>query len=150
MAGNPVRYAEDTLGVHTVFDATKTVLDGRTSHQRTLVSLLARKRELAERYLQAEALLISSERGANPELSQAAFDRHFKTTAALDDDLRDLRDQQHAVQHEIDVIEADLKAYEASLRMNVARMEELGGLLHFFAAAKQQTHTSTPPQGAAS
>lgn len=136
MAGNPVQYAENVLGVHSVFDATKTALDGLTIHQRRLVELFAEKRALAEQYLQAEASLINSERGANPEMSQAAFDRHFKTTAALDDDLRDLRDQQHAVQNVIDSNEADLKVLEASLRMNVARMEELGGLLHFYAAAR--------------
>jgi hypothetical protein len=147
MTGGPVRYAEDTLGVHRT-DAAVTERLGELAAANAVASgLHHQKRQIAERLLLAEADIVADERAANPEMSQAAFDRHIKTALALSTRCQALRGEQIEVQHQIDLAENGVREIEFHVRHGIARLEELGGLLRFYAAARKH-NTSTPPQGA--
>lgn len=131
-----VNYAEQMLHVHEVYDEAKAALEGLRHAQRAVIDLAAERRQLNETMTDVEMVLAGETRAANPDLSQAAFERMMKEVLHADGDLKRLRARSMELQSKHEEAEAAVREHEFILRVKAARMEELGGLLAFYGASK--------------
>lgn len=135
---NPaLEYAEQTLGVHSCYEAAQaarsdldeivTGLDKAQDTRRTLVE------EIADR----EADLLIEERGKHADSSANWMEQHMKTVKRKDEQLSDLRRRLNDAQATIAGLEYDADMVKFQIKIQCARMEELGGYLNYLAAIKQ-------------
>lgn len=85
----------------------------------------------------AEMELISTERGLNPTMSMAAFERHLKVVFHDDDKLKDLKAELANETAYLSNLEVTEKQDRAFLQMESARMYELGGYLHYLSSSRR-------------
>lgn len=138
MAGkvNPVTYAEETLGVHRVYEevvAKRNELDdilGELSDKRD------KRRVIEQGISDREMDIVSDERGKHPDMSEAGMTRHLKTVFAKDPLIAPLRQQLLELNNDIDGLEFDKAMAEYDIKIGLARMNELGGYLQYLAVAK--------------
>lgn len=135
---NAVQYAQDTLGVHDVHNEANAALAALGAAQNTLNAATSEIRSLHEALADRETDLTMAERASNADMSQTAFDKYIKQVVQKDRDHADLRDTLVAAQNRRDDAEAQVRQAEMRIRIATARMEELGGLLAFYAAAKSK------------
>lgn len=141
-----IDFAKNTLAVDAVFDEARAALDELEDRQETLAKTSARRRNIEAEIADREIELIAEHRAANAEMSQAAFDRHMKVVLQQDDQLLDLRTTREAHVSEHERAEYDAERAKLQVRLLSARMEELGGLLHFYAAVKIASSSDTTTQ----
>lgn len=134
VAGNPVVYAEHTLKVHAVYEKALEELDRYEVARGALVSAQSALRFAREELADHEADFTVICRGENPKLSATAFDRMLKVSLQQDSKHRDLRRHIAELQEEVDSAELDVKTLDRRLEVAVSRMNELAGLLTFYAA----------------
>ena len=130
-------YAENTLGVHKVFEealAFEKELDEITT---ALDKAQDARRDLDAQIEDREMNLLIEERGKHPDHSQAAFDRHLKEVYFKDDTLKRLKMSRDAKSGEVNGLQLDHDFIKQRMRVRAARMEELGGYFSFLAVTKQ-------------
>ena len=142
---NPVQYAEDVLNVHGVFDEAESVYIRYTTALDAHTDNVAAVRTLREGLADAEAEVSVRERAANPDQSVTAFEKHLKDVLRNDSEVRKIRHNLMEAQYAADQSEADIKRHDGKLKMLAARMEELGGLLNYFAATKMAASKKQAP-----
>jgi hypothetical protein len=141
----PVDYAEITLGVHDVYaEAVKTqsVLTGAQSR---VVAATRERRHTEELLAETEQEVIAELRAKYADVSDTAFQRLAKQELVKDKRMRDLRDKHREAQAGADLAEAEQRAAEFQLRLLTARMNEIGGLLFFYGAAKMASTQARKP-----
>lgn len=137
-----LRYAEDTLGVHTTHAAAIESRDKLDSLHNDLLQC-KNKRRFLESYLQdREMELLEEQRGANPDMSQAAFERHMKVVLSNDGDVRETRDELATLAGEIDDLQYKIEIIHLDIKIAVARLQELGGYFEFLAVIKQANNAN--------
>lgn len=137
MTSRSLKYAEETLGVHACYqraEGYRTSLDGTVSE---LDKAQDRKRILADLIADREMDLLIEERGKHATMSGAELERHMKIVKHQDSTLRGWRAELLGVSGQISGLEYDADMLRVSIKIEVARMEELGGYLKFLAAIKQ-------------
>lgn len=142
---NPVQYAEQTLGVHTVYDQASALLAEVDGARADVVRTAHELRRLREQLADREADLVTDERVSNPDMSATAFEKHLPVAKQRDPELKKLRAQLIATQYDHDGFEAVVKVLDRKLDVAGARMAELGGLLQFFAAVKNASISVQAP-----
>lgn len=136
MTAKALAYAEDTLGVHRVYDD---AAGFRIKLDEILTELSAardKKRDLEFRLSDQEQLIAADEWGKHPDMAQTRMDKHLKSAFWKSDDWRTLREQLSSVTGEVEGLEYDKSIMETDIKIAVARMTELGGYLQFLAAVK--------------
>lgn len=136
---NPVSYAETDLGVHEVYSQLQEVDANVETFRKQLLDLTISKRELASRIEDREGQISDEQRAANLECSQAAFERLLKDAIRLDPVHKEMRVQYLELSFEVDRAEMELEIGRARQRTLRVRIEELAGLLRFYAAGKEAT-----------
>ncbi len=134
-----VSYAEGVLGVHDAYDRAKEAQADLKEAQRAVIEWADQKRQISEVIADRTADFTSDERAAHSTLSATAFEQHLKIALQHDADLKRLRSEYMVAQRNHDTAEAAIREAEFRCRTYGARMEELGGLLHFYAAVKTAT-----------
>lgn len=144
MAGSPITYAEETLGVHEVWKETEfrlsehQKLTNRRAHY--LSDLRANRAHQSDR----EAVIATEATGKYSDLSDTARTKVIKSLVHDDTEHASLRQAERDLQADLDQCDGDLSHHEKGIAALSARMVELGGLLQFYAAAKlTAVHTST-------
>lgn len=139
---NPVQYAEETLGVHGVWQECQDRLaahdQAKALYLKALSGLRDTKAELADR----ERSIVSDERGNHPDMKPMAFKDHIKSVLDGDLYIKGYRKDLAGFESLRDEAEADMRHHELGVRALTARMHELAGLLDFYGAAKA-TKTGT-------
>ena len=145
MTARALAYAENTLGVHTVWQEATAAQDELAAINEKIGGLVATKRQLTHYITDREAEILTDERGKHPDHSQAALDRHLKILYAADADLRAFRRRLLDTNMQLDLYEFEGRSKESQLRLLVARLEQLGGYLNYLAAVKtgQQNNKTT-------
>lgn len=146
MTAKGLKYAEESLGVHAVYED---LVAARARLEESLKRLTyARDLKRGHQAVMAEAemQLISDERGKHPEHSQAALDRHVKILLATDDGMKEHARQQRTFDNMVDSADSDVEIAKADIRIGAARLDELGGYFQYLAALK----TSKPAEPAKS
>lgn len=131
-----VRYAEDTLGVHSVYAAATAELDLLDDALDRLVAASREMRHFEERIEDAEIATIGDLKANDPKMSVAALERALKEERVNDETLRNLRRQHREAHDAYTQADADVSRHKYRLRAQTTRLNELGGLLNFYAATK--------------
>jgi hypothetical protein len=140
-----LRYAEDRLKVHAVYQHANDCLAKLDETQLQLNSLRAEKRMEEQSLRDLEMELIERERAADPSESVAAFERRFKVVLHNDGNVRVSRLRLSDLAGEIDELERASDILSKDIQITVARMSELGGYLNYLAVIKQaESNLSTP------
>lgn len=132
---NAVQYAEDTLGVNAVYERCQLLRTRLEASLEELARIRRDKRENEALLSDFEYELLSQQAAEHSELSQAALERHMKMFLSKDDTHKELRRVIREKQFSIDECEGTMKTLEADIRIESARMTELGGYLQYLAAA---------------
>lgn len=145
---SPVTYAEQELGVHKVWYEALNIEERLADLQAEIAGLSGSIRTQQEKYDTAEANFIMEKRAEMADKSHSAFEREVKALIATNQDLSEHRKVIHDLTSNREQKEAEANSCKNRLRLAEARMKELGGLLHFYAATKsaqvQVQHTYTP------
>lgn len=137
MSAKALAYAEETLKVHEVYEATRSQLEELDTLTSDLDKALDRKRELADKHEDGYVRLLGEKRGTHPEMSDTGFKTRLREWERDDPELAIIRADQNAVASEIQGLEFDIDMCKMRLRVGCSRMDELGGYLHYLAAVKQ-------------
>lgn len=137
-------YAENQLGVHSVWEEAKGFLDELNTFYTDLDKSQDERRELLEQIADREGELLSDERGRHADMSAAAFDQHFKGVKRTDTALQGYRSKLNEVAGIIGGLEYDVDLLKHRLRVSEARLIELGGYFNYLAAIKQGEKTIKP------
>lgn len=135
--GNPVTYAEVNLGVHGCYDAANAAHSQLNEIVSDLDKAQDRKRILTDQVTDREMDLLIAERGKHSDMSEAGLERHMKTVKHKDTMLTELRKQLNQTLAQISGLEYDADIEKQRIKIESARMEELGGYLKYLAAAKE-------------
>lgn len=133
-----LRYAEENLGVHSVYEGAIEARDRLDGILTDLAGLRDKKRDLEYRLQDLELEVASDERGKHADMSQAAMDKHLKVVLHNNTDVRELREQLSKTVSDIEGLEFDRSIAETDIKIAVSRLHELGGYLEYLAAIKNQ------------
>lgn len=136
-------YAENQLGVHTVYTETLAKREELDSLMTELAEARDGKRRFERQIADREMEILTNELSAHPEMSAAAMDKHLKRAYHSDPSLRELRESLVECVNTLDGMELDRSVLEVDIKIAVSRMSELGGYLQYLAAVKQSTFTSS-------
>lgn len=132
-----LKYAEDTLGVHSTHKAAEVASLEAERLRRNLALERRVKADMEERYRDAELEFLSNERGEHSDLSQTAWEKLAKELVHKDPALRKARAQLADKSLELEASEAAVRKAQTDVDIAVARLHELGGYLAYLAAIKQ-------------
>jgi hypothetical protein len=142
MSSDARKYAEDKLGVHTVYrelcleiakmDDTLTHLDKAQDD----------KRGLEDAYEYREVELAGEMRGIHPNMTDTRFKSEWKGWEVMDPELIRLRTELNILKGVIQGDEIELEMCRTRIKVGSARLTELGGYLNYLAAVMNQAETS--------
>jgi hypothetical protein len=136
MGKNAVKYAEENLGVHVVWDEAQTRLEQHDDAKNTYLTALRSVRDVKEKMRAREMTIVSDERGKFPDMKVTPFRDHIKAEFEADVVLSALRDELAGHESDRDRAKADMDHHSLGVQATTARMSELAGLLNFYSAAK--------------
>lgn len=140
-------YAEDTLGVHHVWDEAQGVVIDLNEELDGLDKAQDARRALDQKIEDREMDLLIEERGKHPDHSEAAFARHLKEVLHKDETLKKLKSDRNEQAGIVTGHEIEIKYLNARVTILSARMHELGGYFQYLAVTKQAAmaeQTTTP------
>lgn len=135
-------FTEGELDVHGVYDK---ALDAHSDFEESedeAAYFGAEVRELHERIDRREAYVASEHRAANPDMSATGFKDYISEVLVQDEELQDLRDKLNEAMKQRDKCQAHADAKKYEVRVHVARMEELAGLLRLYAETRAASRAS--------
>lgn len=136
---NPVEYAEKDLGVHKVWEETQTRLERHAELTERLADLHQQITTYKEGLADRESIIISDQGAHIAGMTKTAAKEHMNQ-AILDDPehlrIRNALSEAESFRWQYDI---ELKHHSMGLTVLAARMQELGGLLHFYAVTKSNT-----------
>ena len=130
-------HAEGYLGVERVYAAAKEACATMETARHECHVVNIQRKAVDSQIADREMRLVAEERAANAEMSAAAFDRHIKVVLHDDAELRSLRDKKDALTLQYEQADATADIAKIRAKVEASRMEELGGLLRFYAAVKE-------------
>lgn len=137
----PIAYAENNLGVHSVYSDAIQARD-KLDEALTLIAQYKDRRHALEQELQDREIEITSDEvGAHPQMSQAALDRHLKLEIPKNPEVRRIKSDLVSTVSSIEGLEYDIRIAETDIRIAVGRMTELGGYLYYLAEIKKADQT---------
>jgi hypothetical protein len=132
-----LRYAEDQLKVHGIYDEA-VAARGRLDSVLTDLSERRDKRRAVEEDLRTREWEVATEEwGKHPDFSATKMDQHLKQARYIDPICMDLRASVTDLTSDIEGLEYDKTMLETDIKIAVARLQELGGFLNYLAAIKQ-------------
>lgn len=135
-ASDAIKYAEGTLGVHSTYEAAQAARNKLDEILTELGDARDTLRDHEFRLTDREMEVASDERGRHPEMSATAMEKHLKIALQNDDAVRELREQVARIRSDIEGLDYDREVAEHDIKIQVARMNELGGYLHYLAVVK--------------
>lgn len=132
---NAVGYAETTLGVHTEFEKTESLIRELDAARRRHLAFVheVRNQRLGIESLEQE--LAEKVRIENPDItSAAAFDRKLKEVIAADE-LHGVNKYEIVnAMRDADAAEAEVRDLELKVKLGLGRMSQTGDFMRFLAA----------------
>jgi hypothetical protein len=133
---NGVKYAEETLAVHTVYGDAQAFTEALASQRKRAVELRAGRRYHEDLLEDRSFELLEEVRASDPAASHAATERKHKELVHTDDKCRFERKMLAALAQELDECETEIAQARTGIDICTARMHELGGYLAYLAALK--------------
>lgn len=148
---NPVQYAETQLGVHTVYAEAQSEYAAYVAAADRLEDAEQAIRHTAAMHDDRQAVLVAEHGPATAALTtQAARKAHMQSVFDADPEIKDLEDRLSTLNADKRLAQRDMSVNKMGLELRIARMQELGGLLQFYAVAKaaqpEVRHVGATPQ----
>lgn len=136
---NPVTYAEDTLGVHDVWTDAQRRLEQHAAAVAERAALTTAIRRLKVRITDREAELTSDLTAVHADVKTVTErNKLVKEGIQKDPQVQDMKSELDDLEATRDMVSADIARHEQGCHVLAARMTELGGLLNFYAAARNR------------
>jgi hypothetical protein len=136
---NAVQYAEEELGVHEVWQSHNDAIHNLLVQRSSVDGHKATIRSLKEQMVDREFDLLSDLMNIDPDASATARNQVLKRVSHTDSLMGELRKDLATAESDLATAETVLRVTEAELRGTAARMEQLAGLLRFYAVSKEAT-----------
>lgn len=130
-------YAENQLGVHACYESANKAHNSLDEVITALDKAQDKRRTLTEAIADREADLLGDEWGKHPDMAASRMDHHMRLIKRKDSMLVQIRMQLNEAQSEVTGLEYDADVLKQRIKIESARMEELGGYLSYLAAIKQ-------------
>lgn len=137
MGNAALTYAENVLGVHACYERASAAQKELDEIVTDLDKAQDERRILADAINDREIDLLIAEQGKHPDHSVTALERHMKVVKHKDPHLAELRKQLSSKTSQVNGLEYDLDVQKVIVKMESARMEELGGYFRYLAAIKE-------------
>lgn len=135
---NPaLQYAEVKLGVHTCYEAAQAARNELDEILTALDKAQDERRTLTESIADREVDILNEEWGKHSDMAASRMDQHVKIAKRKDALLSSLRTKHNEVAGTINGLEFDADMQRLQIKIQIARMDELGGYLNYLAAIKQ-------------
>jgi signal transduction histidine kinase len=135
---NPVQYAEEVLDVHGPWEEAKSRLEQHTEASTRLFKVKQQVRAAKSDLDDQKRDIIARAPAMDGYPTNKTAQREFvKLLIEVDPDCIELQQTIADCQASLDDAQSDVKHHEIGLSVLSSRMAELGGLLHFYAAAKE-------------
>jgi hypothetical protein len=144
MANKALTYAEQTLGVHSVYESARNLQSSFEAVLLELKDARASKRSLEEQISEREVDVMIEETTKHPSMSATAMKEHLKKATQKDEALRRYRYMAMDLAGTIDTLEMRKSCLEQETRIEVARLNELGGYLNYLMSIKIASKVSAP------
>lgn len=131
-----IKYAEDTLGVHSILETALKARDEFSEILSELTDMRKDRRQLEHDIEMHELEIAMDERVRHPEMSATAMKDHLKGAFFKNDKWRRMKQEAVDLAHKIDEEDANRSLTQKDLDIANARMIELGGYLMFLGATK--------------
>lgn len=131
----PVTYAEEQLRVHHEYEEAIALAKHLSGTEEALASVGSNVRRLRSLIEEREYELAIEARVNDPDLSQRAIERIVDQSKYTDEKLRNLRSELAPCIDRQEDIRTQIESLKYTLRVKTARLNSLGGLLNFYAAA---------------
>jgi hypothetical protein len=143
---NAVTYAEVELGVHEAWNEALRALNEARVYGDTIVNYRDKIRDLESRIAYREVVIVDEEWSKHPEMAVTRMDKHVKAAQLKDPELQELHTDLRNIKRLLDESELVKSGYESLVRIESARMIELGGYLQYLAAAKTAQLVRATPE----
>lgn len=143
MGSEARKYAEDVLGVHSVFEETVSEASQLDEELTRLDKAQDDKRKLEDEYADREVELVSEMRGIHPNMTDTRFKTEWKGWERQDAELSRIRRELNIVKSVIQGSEIEIELYRTRIRIGCARMTELGGYLNYLAGVMIQAEKTS-------
>lgn len=132
-----IRFAEDELGVHTVFNESVALEEKlqKLIEERTNEEIIVRAREARIEGRMVE-IREKVREDSDSSISATAYESKVKDACASDKALREFKEALGENKDHLIQLEGEIRGYELMHRSRIARMHELGGYLHYLAASR--------------
>lgn len=131
-----VIYAEDTLGINSIYDECIALEEDLAPFLERQAQLRSSIREVTDRIEEREMELVEKIRVDDPDMSMAKLDRELKRTMFDDEKYVQRKQQLRELKEELDNAEVEIRTRELSLRTRVTRMQELGAYMVYLGSVK--------------
>lgn len=144
-----IKYAEETLGIHEVFEET---VEAKNKLDKILTEISEKRDQLRDKeFLLAdkEMEIASDERGKHADMSATAMEKHLKIAYSNDGAVRGFREEIARLKSDIEGLEYDRSIEEHTIKIGCARMTQLGGYFQYLSVIKalanrvEVTHAGT-------
>jgi hypothetical protein len=140
-----LRYVE-SLGLNSAYEHVQQVRKDLENKYVELNNLRNRRRTLEAFKADIEMEIIEDERSKHADMSQAQMDKHLKVLFSNHTDLRETRDEMYMLVGQIELIEHEIDLCNTDVKIETARLHELGGYFQFMAVLKQSQTSNTSNQ----
>lgn len=137
-----VPYAEDDLGVNTVYETAQMAARSYALAKEKATDLRRTKRRMENTIADREADVAAEIFATGGGASVSAIERHIKISVGTDDVIRTIRAELLRVNGDIDQEETAAALAKVQIEIHTARMTELGGYLLYLAEAKRAAKTT--------
>lgn len=137
-----LEYAENELGVHSVYEGALISSEELSNVHAELIGTRSAKRDLEANLVDRELELASEQWGKHPELSATRMDQIMRRVKNEDQSCREIRERILGMTRRIESGEYRKSLIEADIRIAASRLQELGGYLQYLAAIKQAHETN--------
>lgn len=144
MTAKALVYAEETLGVHAVYEQAQAARKELDECLTLLAEARDSKRDLEVQLSDREMEITALEFGKHADMAQWRMEKHVKQAVHTDEGWRAIRDKLTEVLKTIEGLELDRTMAEQDIKIAVSRMGELGGYLSYLAEVKRAANTMTP------
>lgn len=142
-----IQYAEDVLGVHLVYDSAVSLSEELSMLLESKSNANQSVRQFRVRLEQREYEIALEVQKDLANSSQAAIDREIKNRLFGDEAWTQCKKKLTMYQEILDGTEGEARAVELKLRVETARISELGGYLNYLASCKNATAVSMSISG---
>jgi hypothetical protein len=142
MSSDARLYAETKLGVHQVYEKAKELADKLDDELTRLDKAQDDRRKLEDDYADREVELTNEKRGIHPNMTDTRFKSEWRGWERSDEKLRTIRRELNIAKSVIQGCEIEIEMYRIRIKIEAARMTELGGYLNYLAAVMNQAEKS--------